>query len=231
MRRLLLSLLSVAGLLGMNASTFAAESKVLVFGGTGRLGAPIVSLLVEAGHPVTVFARPTSDRQRLEGLDIDYVVGDLLNAADVVTAFETGGYQFVIDATSRRGNDGIFYDDAMANILRGIRVSNIRQIIYHGSIGAGDNMKQFPNMESSRMRDVLMAKGRAEELLTDSGVTYTIIRNGMVRTDGTPATGTATLSEDTSTMGPITREDLALLTMQCFDQEACFNMVFHAVDD
>ena len=45
--------LIIAGLLGMNASTFAAESKVLVFGGTGRLGAPIVSLLVGAGHPVT----------------------------------------------------------------------------------------------------------------------------------------------------------------------------------
>lgn len=215
----------------MSASTLAADNGVLVFGGTGRLGAPIVQLLVEAGHSVTVFARPTSDRHGLEGLEIDYAIGDLLNTDDVVAAFSQGDYRFVVDATSRRGNAGIFYDEAMANILRGISAGNVRQIIYHGSIGAGDNHKQFPGMENSGMRDVLMAKGRAEALLVESGVTYTIIRNGMVRLDGTPATGTATLSEDTGTMGPITREDLALLTLECFDNEACFNKIFHAVDN
>ena len=40
----------------------------LVFGGNGRLGAPIVRGLVEDGHPVTVFVRATSDLSRLDGL-------------------------------------------------------------------------------------------------------------------------------------------------------------------
>ena len=215
----------------MSVSAFAADNDVLVFGGTGRLGAPIVTLLVEAGYPVTVFARPTSDRGRLESLDVRYATGDLLNVDDVVAAFGQGDYRFVIDATSRRGNDGIFYDDAMAHILRGASVGNVRQILYHGSIGAGDNMKEFPDIDYSRMRDVMLAKGRAEELLIASGVTYTIIRNGMVRVDGTPATGTAALIEDTSVNGPVTRADLALLTMECIGKEACFNRIYHAVDN
>ncbi len=215
----------------MSVSAFAADSEVLVFGGTGRLGVPIVALLVEAGYPVTVFARPTSDRGRLAGLDIQYAIGDLLNTDDVVAAFEQGDFRYVIDATSRRGNDGIFYDDAMANILRGVSVGNITQILYHGSIGAGDNAKEFPEIDFSRMQDVMLAKGRAEKLLTGSGVTYTIIRNGMVRLDGTPATGTASLIEDTSVNGPVTRADLALLTMECIGNKACFNRIYHAVDN
>jgi uncharacterized protein YbjT (DUF2867 family) len=215
----------------MNIPAIAADNDVLVFGGTGRLGAPIVTLLVEAGYPVTVFARPTSDRGRLDGLDVQYVVGDLLNTDDVVTAFEQGDYHFVIDATSRRGNDGIFYDEAMANILRGVRTGNVTQILYHGSIGAGDNMKEFPEIDFSRMEDVLLAKGRAEKLLIESGATYTIIRNGMVLRDGTPASGTASLIEDPGVNGPVTRADLALLTMECLGNEACFGRIYHAVDN
>ena len=218
-------------ILFMNVSASASDNDVLVFGGTGRLGAPIVTLLVEAGYPVTVFARPTSDRKRLEGLDIEYAIGDLLNVDEVVAAFEQGDFHFVIDATSRSGNEGVFYDDAMANILRGVSVGNVTQILYHGSIGAGDNMKEFPDIDFSRLRDVLLAKGRAETMLIESGTTYTIIRNGMVRLDGTPATGTADLIEDTSVNGPVTRADLALLTMECIGNKACFNRIYHAVDN
>ena len=218
-------------ILFMNVSAFASDNDVLVFGGTGRLGAPIVTLLVEAGYPVTVFARPTSDRKRLEGLGIQYAIGDLLDADEVIAAFEQGDFRFVIDATSRSGNEGVFYDDAMANILRGVSAGDVTQILYHGSIGAGDNMKEFPDIDFSWLRDVLLAKGRAETMLIESGTTYTIIRNGMVRLDGTPATGTATLIEDTSMNGPITRAVLALLTMECIGNKACFNRIYHAVDN
>ena len=81
------------------------------------------------------------------------------------------------------------------------------------------------------MRDVLDAKGRAEQLLIDSGIAYTIIRNGLVQVDGTPATGKAYLTEDTSVFGAVTRADLALLTMQCLDNGDCMNKILHAVDD
>jgi hypothetical protein len=53
----------------------------------------------------------------------------------------------------------------------------------------------------------------------------------MVRLDGTPATGTASLIEDTSVNGPVTRADLALLTMECIGNKACFNRIYHAVDN
>lgn len=207
-----------------------ADGGVIVFGGTGRLGAPIVKLLVASGDDVTVFARRTSDRSRLDGLDVDYVIGNLLDEASVVAALDGRFFRAVIDASARRGTTDVFYDTAMAHIVRAAKGTGVRQIIYHSSVGAGENMAQFPRADFGRMRDVLLAKGRAEQLLIDSGIGYTIIRNGLIQPDGTPATETARLSEDTSIMGVVTRADLALLTIQCIDQAVCRNRVFHAVD-
>jgi uncharacterized protein YbjT (DUF2867 family) len=214
-------------------SPAAAETRggALVFGGTGRLGAPIVHLLVEAGHPVTVFARPTSDRKRLAGLKIDYVVGDLRAADTVAAALRGHSFDFVIDASARGRSQDPFYANAMRNILAALADSEQRQFILHGSVGAGDNMQKFPDVGFERMRAVMEAKGEAEALLKASGIPYTIIRNGLVEPDGTPATGSARLSEDDTQLSSVTRLDLAALTMQCLDNEDCIGKTFHAVDD
>jgi uncharacterized protein YbjT (DUF2867 family) len=222
-------------LLALFAVTAIAQiddgSDVLVFGGTGRLGAPIVRLLVDAGYTVTVFARPASDRARLAGLDIAYVTGDLMDADSVVEAVGGKDFHFVIDASARGASRERFYDTAMRNILNAVDADQVGQFILHGSVGAGDNMQQFPNVGFERMRDVMIAKGEAEALLRDSGIGYTIIRNGMLLPDGTPATGTARLTEDDGILDAVTRLDLAALTMQCLGNPDCMNKTFHAMDD
>lgn len=63
--------------LGSPTASLASEGSILVFGGTGRLGAPIVRLLLQVGEDVTVFARKDSTKERLAGLKVDYVTGDL----------------------------------------------------------------------------------------------------------------------------------------------------------
>ena len=222
-------------MLAMFAVTAVAETHdnaaVLVFGGTGRLGAPIVRLLVDAGYPVTVFARPTSDRGLLAGLDVTYVLGDLMDADSVDQAVQGMHFRFVIDASARDSSHESFYDTAMKNMLHAVSASHVHQFILHGSIGAGDNMQNFPNFGFERMSDLMSAKGQAETLLKTSGIGYTIIRNGMIDVDGTPATGTARLTEDEKAIGRVTRPDLAALTLQCLDKTECMNKTFHAVDD
>ena len=219
------------GLFTVAAVANASTVDVLVVGGTGRLGAPIVRLLVEAGYPVTVFVRSGSDRSRLDGLKVTYVTGDLMESDTVKAALSNRQFRFVIDASARGNSDESFYDTAMRNILDALQGSQVRQFILHGSVGAGYNMKQFPNIPFDRMRDVMIAKGEAEAMLKASGIDYTIIRNGRVQVDGTPPTGTARLTEDVAVMGTITRADLALLTMECLDNPDCMNRTFHAVDD
>ena len=75
-----------------------AWADVIVFGGTGQLGARIVKLLLDAEEDVTVFARPTSIRSRLDGFDVDYAVGDLMNERDVAAALASRPYRAVVVA-------------------------------------------------------------------------------------------------------------------------------------
>jgi len=204
---------------------------VLVFGGAGRLGAPIVRLLIAAGYSVTVFARSTSDRSRLAELDISFLIGDLMESDSVVNAVCGRQFRVVIDASSRGSSRDLFYATAMRNILKAVANSHVEQFILLGSVGAGDNLKRFPDAGFERMRDMMQAKGEAELLLKAGGVRYTIIRSGIIRRDGTPATGSAHLTEDDTALGTVTRLDLAVLTLECVENQQCINKIFHAVDD
>jgi uncharacterized protein YbjT (DUF2867 family) len=227
MMRLLTALLAVSAAAVGKADE---NNRVLVFGGTGRLGAPIVELLVQAGYAVTVFTRPTSSRERLAGLDVEYITGDLLDGASVVSAVDGQSFRIVIDASAKGRDPERFYDAAMRNILAATADSDVHQFILHGSVGAGANLQNFSDIPFGRMRDTLQAKGEAEDMLRASGITYTIIRNGRLLPADTPATGTAELTEDDTVMANITRADLAQLTLQCVDDPDCYDKTFHALD-
>lgn len=56
-----------------------SRDRVLVFGGSGFIGCNLVRLLVQEGAEVTVAVREDSRRDVFDGLDINYVVGDLLD--------------------------------------------------------------------------------------------------------------------------------------------------------
>jgi uncharacterized protein YbjT (DUF2867 family) len=218
-------------LLSIGSSHAGNENRVLVFGGTGQLGSAVVRELVAAGHPVTVFVRPASDRGRLDGLKLDYVTGDILDAAQVKAAFAGRDIRTVVDATARGDADDEFYPTAMANIIAGAKGGDVQQIILHGSVGAGKNIEQFPQVNFGRMRSTLAAKGRAEQLLIDSGIGYTIIRNGILLSADLPPTRTARLSTDQRLMRKVTRADLGLLTVKCLGNPDYMNGIWHAVDD
>lgn len=218
-------------LFSASSSHAASDNQVLVFGGTGQLGSAVVRELVAAGYPVTVFARPASDRTRLDGVKVSYLTGDILDAAQVRAAFDGRDFRTVVDATARGTADDEFYPTAMANIIAGAKTGGVRQIILHGSVGAGDNIERFPQANFGRMRSTLAAKGRAERLLIDSGIAYTIIRNGILLPADLPPTRTARLSTDQGLMRKVRRADLGLLTVLCVGNPDYMNGIWHAIDD
>lgn len=226
-----LSLVALATFLGFVSTASLAES-VLVFGGTGRLGAAIVQDLVKDGHQVAVFARPTSDRSRLKGLKVAYLQGDLGKPDDVTAAIESGKFTVLIDAAARRTGDNSYsHAVTMPRIVQAARASGAKQIIFLSSVGAGDNIKLFPKIDWTEYLPLLKERGAAERALISSGVPYTIIRTGAVLLESVPSTGKARFTEDQSTIGAITRPDLAVLTADCVGKAACFNKIYHAADD
>jgi uncharacterized protein YbjT (DUF2867 family) len=210
---------------------------VLVFGATGQLGAPHVRLLSEAGESVTAFVRPTSSRERLEGLDVQYAIGDLMDPDSVRSAMELVKPRIVIDTSARRGGrmerDERFYAPAMRNIVEAAKQNGVRQIIIHSSVGVRGSAEKLLRDElgfdtdSPNIRD----KGEAEVILEQSGVPYTIIRNGLLEFEPTEPTGTAYLTEDMDAFGRVTRTDLTVLSIGCIDNPECMNKIYHAMDD
>jgi dihydroflavonol-4-reductase len=55
----------------------------IITGGTGFIGANVARELVAAGATVRVLARPGGDRRALDGVRVEFVEGDLLDAASV----------------------------------------------------------------------------------------------------------------------------------------------------
>ena len=214
----------------------ALADGVLVFGATGQLGAPHVHMLAEAGESVTAFVRPTSDRERLEGLDIKYAIGDLTNAESVRDAMELVKPRIVIDTSARRGGSledyEQFYAPAMQNIVDATKVNGVEQIIIHSSVGVRGSAEKLLRDElgfdtsSPNIRD----KGEAEIVVENSGVPYTIIRNGLLEFEPAVPTGTAYLTGDMDAFGRVTRTDLAGLAIGCIGNPDCMNKILHAMD-
>lgn len=227
--RVLLALLLVQ--LPSIAASQPSDGDVLVLGGTGQLGSEVVHALVAADHAVTVFVRPTSDRARLKGLEVSYVVGDVLDEADVKAAFEAAQFRVVIDALARSGAPVSFYEVSGRYIAKWASATGVKQAILHGSVGAGDSIATYPEERRAAMQGTMAAKTAAETALIDSGVNYTIIRNARLLRHGSPATGKARLYADQMIFGAVTRADLGQLTLQCVDNADCLNKIFHAADE
>jgi uncharacterized protein YbjT (DUF2867 family) len=212
------------------AGPAAAAEHVLVFGGSGRLGSEVVKALAAAGHQVTVFARPTSKLDRVADAGVAVVEGDVMNEADVEAAFKSSRFTAAVDALARGDADVAFYETSMRHIAKWAAATGVKQVILHGSVGAGDSRAIYPQSRWEVMKPTLMAKDAAEKTLMTSGVPYTIIRNAVLRDLAPGAVDAAALTDDQSKFGAVTRTGLARLTAECLGNAACANKIFHAID-
>lgn len=73
----------------------------LVTGGTGFVGANLARRLLEKGWRVRVLARPTSSRKGLQGCDVEWTVGDVLDPKSLERAVRGCRYVFHVAADYR----------------------------------------------------------------------------------------------------------------------------------
>ena len=201
-----------------------SNDSILVVGGTGRIGSEIVKVLEQRGKNVRVFARTTSDRKRLQGLDISYVIGNVLTENDVAHTFEQQKYDAVISSLAKVGQEPNPHAVGGQYLTKWAKKNGVKHFILISSLGAG------PNPVHTKYKEILQAKGVAEAALTSSGIDYTIIRTGIILYGEEPATGKAQLILDQNVLGTITRKDLAQLTAECVLNNQCINQIYNAVD-
>src|SRR6266700_1169526 len=73
----------------------------LVTGATGFVGSAVARVLLKAGHPVRVLARPQSDRRNLQNLAVDIAEGALEDPQSLAAAAAGCRYVFHVAADYR----------------------------------------------------------------------------------------------------------------------------------
>ena len=135
--------------------------KVFVTGATGFTGSRTVPLLLKNGFDVRCLYRASSDRSPLEGLDIEWVLGDLSDAASLTSAMQ--GADVLVNVASL----GFGHADS---IIRAAKDAGIQRAIFISTTAIFTQL----NASSKKVRVA------AELAIETSGLKYTILRPTMI---------------------------------------------------
>ncbi|MFX1494386.1 MAG: NAD-dependent epimerase/dehydratase family protein, partial [Promethearchaeota archaeon] len=92
-------------------------AKILVTGGTGFLGVPLVEKLNELGHDLKLLVRETSDLSPFQKLkNIEYVIGDVRDTESLYKAVENVDLIYHLAAYTRMwARDKSIFEDININ--------------------------------------------------------------------------------------------------------------------
>lgn len=145
---------------------------VLVTGTTGYIGGRLVPQLIAAGYHVTCLAR---DPDRLSGRGwrgVEVRRGDMLDAPSLRPALQGIEAAYYLVHSMADGAQGFEERDRTAaeNFGKEARAAGVRQIIYLGGLGAGDQ----------ELSPHLASRQQVGDMLRDSGVPVTEFRAAVI---------------------------------------------------
>jgi dihydroflavonol-4-reductase len=116
---------------------------VLVTGASGFVGSAVARKLVERGFAVRALVRPKSPRAHITDLDLDYAVGDLLDAESVLRAMSGVHYVFHVAADYRlwaRQPAEIERNNMVStrNIMQEAMRAGVERVVYTSSVATLD---------------------------------------------------------------------------------------------
>ncbi|MBD2355547.1 SDR family oxidoreductase [Tolypothrix sp. FACHB-123] len=205
-------------------------SYIFLAGASRGVGREIANYLAAQQLKIKVLLRKPDAAADLEALGIQVVFGDAMNVSDVERAILTdelidtvistiGGLP---DETNRADYPG------NKNLIDAAVKAGVKKFILVTSIGTGNSVGALSPQALAALQNVLIEKDKAEQHLINSGLTYTIIRPGGLKSE--PATGNAVLTEDIRIVGSIHRADVAQLVVRALNSERANNKVLSAVD-
>jgi len=113
----------------------------LVTGGTGFVGANLARELLAAGATVRVLARPGGDRRALDGLKVEIVEGDVLDATSLARACSGVGTVYHVAADYRlwAPDPGALHRvnvEGTRAMLEAAGAAGVRRVVYTSTVGA-----------------------------------------------------------------------------------------------
>ncbi len=117
----------------------ADTDKVLVTGAGGFVGSAVARALVQRGHAVRAIVRSSSPTKHLNGFDLEFVRGDLRDAASVRQAMNGVRYLFHVAADYRlwaRDPEEIVQNNVLGTrcVMEEARRAGVERIVYTSSV-------------------------------------------------------------------------------------------------
>lgn len=204
-------------------------SYIFIAGASRGVGREIAKCLSKENQKVKALLRTEAAQAELEAMGIQVVLGDALNVADVERAMLGEPPYAVISTIGGLPEDGERADYlGNKNLIDAAVKAGGKKFILVSSIGSGNSAVALPPQALATLGSVLVEKEQAEKYLIESGLTYTIIRPGGLKSE--PATGNGVLTEDPRVAGTIHRPDVAQLVCRCLNSDRANNKILSAVD-
>lgn len=128
--------------------------KVLVTGANGFTGSYLCRKLVERGDHVLALVRASSKRDLLQGVDVEFVIGDL--AEETLPAAALHGVDTVYNVAAVFRTEGVsdkyFYDvnaDGVDRLLHAAYQANVSRFVHCSTIGVLGAIKHPPASETA----------------------------------------------------------------------------------
>lgn len=206
---------------------------IFLAGSSRGVGREIAKLLLENEPPsvnLKVLLRNPTYAVELEALGANVTFGDALNYADVEASLQGNAIDIVITTMGGLPSDrGERADcEGNKNLIDAAVKTGVKKFILVSSIGSGNSVVALAPQVLITLGAILKEKEKAEQHLVASGLTYTIIRPGGLKSEF--ATGNAALTEDPTVSGIIHRADVAKLVFDCLNSDRANNKVFSAID-
>lgn len=204
---------------------------IFIAGASRGVGREIVEILVnqpdQQQNNITALVR--SPNPELEALGIKVIMGDALDAIAVSQAMQAQPLEVVISTIGGLPKDGVRADYlGNRNLIDAAVQAGVEKFILVTSLGTGNSAAAIPPPAYETLKPVLLEKEQAENHLINSGLNYTIIRPGGLKSAS--ATGTAVLTTDHHVAGSIHRADVAALVCRCLNSSASDGQVLAAFD-
>ena len=148
----------------MSAATDDDHGTILVTGGTGTLGRPVVARLLNAGATVRVLSRLSREPEDR----VEFVTGDLATGEGIEAAVE--GAEIIVHlAGSTKGDE-----EKARQLVRAASSAGVRHLVYISVVGA-DRIPVVSGVDRA-MFGYFGAKLAAERVVAESGLPWTTLR-------------------------------------------------------
>lgn len=201
---------------------------ILVGGASRGVGRETVKCLRQRNLPAIALLRSQDTAEELINLGATIAIADAMNFDQLEKAIDKP-IKAIITTIGGLPQDGVRPDfPANKNLIDLAIKLQVEKFILVTSIGTAESVVALSPQALQTLNQVLLEKEKAEKYLRDSGLNYTIIRPGGLKSE--PATGKAILTENYRISGMIHRADVAQLVCDCFMSEKANGKTLSAVD-